>query len=109
MIGDLVSTAGNLRILLLERPVSEAHLADHARRTGLLDDSAGPFEQDEVMAALRHQFEAEVARLRQEHRHLIQRNTPDQTRAENILGIGHFLRTPRGPAEAIARALEAVA
>ena len=106
VIGDLVSSAGNLRICLVERPVSEAHLLGHAERVGLLGPGSGRFERDEVRAALRHEFEADIARLRRDYGPLINRNTPEQSREENVLAIGHFLRVRRDPAEAIARALE---
>lgn len=106
VIDDLVTTAGNLRVLLIEAEVPDSHLADHARRAGLLSDVSGSYERVEVMKALRHQFDGEVATLRRRYRDILFRHATGRTRGENTLEIGHFLHVPRIPAEAIARAIE---
>ncbi len=106
VIDDLVSTAGNLRILLIERPVPDSHITGHARRAGLIGDTSGDYERDEVFKALRYQFDTEIATLRKRYRGILHRNLPGRERDANTLEIGRFLRVPRTPAEAVAREIE---
>ncbi|MFK7942579.1 MAG: DUF5928 domain-containing protein [Paracoccaceae bacterium] len=106
VIDDVAGLAGEVRILLVERPLTDNHLRDHARRTGLISDHSGDFEEREVLTALRHEFNATTRDLRDRYRGQIFTNSLDATRDDNITELGHFLRVTRPRAEAVVREAE---
>lgn len=103
---EFVDKIGDVRILLVDRPISQAHIRSHALRSGLFAEDSGTFEQDEVMRALNHEFAHETTWLRENFADRLYINSLDRTREQNILDIGHFLRVPRSGAEALAREAE---
>ena len=105
-LADIRAKAGSVRLLLVERPLPDTHLEDHAVRTGLLGPASGAFERREVTKALAHEFALEIETLRTQHADILFENRLDRDRGQNVLDMGHFLRQPRGEAEALARAAE---
>jgi len=103
---EFAEKLGHVRMLLVDRPVSDAHILSHALRTDLLCAESGAFERGEVMGTLRHQFTSEIERLRDRFSDRIFLNALDRPREDNILDIGHFLRVARPAAEAVAREAE---
>jgi len=103
---EFIEKIGDVRILLVDRPVSEAHIRSHALRSNLFAEDSGDFEQTEVMRALTHEFENEITYLRENFSGRLFVNDLDRTREQNIQDIGHFLRAPRSGAEALAREAE---
>lgn len=106
LIKDLLSPEATIRILAVEREISNDHLDDHAVRTGLVTAGSGAFERDELRRALRYEFDTEIDRLRRAHTDIVFRNRLDRPREDNVLDLGFFLRCRRVEAEAIARAAE---
>ncbi|MEM7507230.1 MAG: DUF5928 domain-containing protein [Pseudomonadota bacterium] len=106
VINDLVAARGQVRVLAVERPIPDAHLDDHARRTGLIGVHSGGFERAELRRALRYEFDTEVETLRRAHKGRLFRNDLARPREENVLDIGHFLHCTRPMADAIAREAE---
>lgn len=106
VIDDLSGLSDHLRILLVERPLTETHIRDHAERAGLIGAASGRFEIDEALRAVRHEFGASAQRLRDRYRGRIFLNQLDRAREDNVTDIGHFLEVPRGAAEAVARNAE---
>ena len=106
VIDDVAGLAGNVRILLVERPLSEDHLRGHAERTGLISANSGEFEQREAVTALRHEFNAATRDLRDRYRGQIFFNALDRPRDDNVTDLGHFLQVTRPRAEAVAREAE---
>lgn len=106
VIEDLVASQGQVRVLAVERPISDKHLDDHAARTNLIGPNSGEFERGELRRALRHEFSTEVERLTRAHRGVLFRNTLERAREENVIDLGFFLKCRRIEAEAIARAAE---
>lgn len=106
VIDDIAGLAGHVRILMVDRPLTEAHLHDHAMRTGLITHNSGEFEQREAITALRHEFAASVRDLRERYRGQIFNNSLDRSRDDNVVDIGHFLRVARPRAEAVVREAE---
>ncbi|MBY8976075.1 glycosyl transferase [Rhodobacteraceae bacterium NNCM2] len=108
IISDLVKTHRNARILIVERPISDAHIDNHGIRTNLIGPHSGAFERTELRRALREEFETEAMRLADSHRDIVFRNHLDRTHEDNVLALGHFLRCRRGEAEVIATAAEQI-
>ncbi|MEM7058889.1 MAG: DUF5928 domain-containing protein [Pseudomonadota bacterium] len=103
---EFIEKIGDVRILLVDRPVSQAHIRSHALRSNLFAEDSGEFEQIEVMRALTHEFENEISYLREHFADRLYINDLGRTREQNVLDIGHFLRVPRSGAEALAREAE---
>ena len=101
-IDELVRNYGDVRILLIDRPIPVEHVRSHALRTGMISDASGPFEQQEAMTALIHEFAAEAGQIRQAHGGRVFVNDLDRDHEENVIDIGRFLRTTRPGAEAVA-------
>jgi hypothetical protein len=106
VIEDVAGIAGEIRILLVDRPLTDAHFRDHAERAGLLNDKSGAFEEAEVLKAIASEFKAGTDALRQRFRGRLFNNRLDAPRDENVTEIGHFLQVPRVQAEAVARETE---
>lgn len=106
VIDDIAGLAGQVRILMVDRPLTEDHLRGHAERTGLISSNSGEFEQREAITSLKHEFTAAARDLRERYRGQIFTNDLDRTRDENIIDIGHFLQVTRPAAEAVAREAE---
>ncbi|MEM1299548.1 MAG: DUF5928 domain-containing protein [Pseudomonadota bacterium] len=106
VIDDVAGLAGEVRILLVDRPLSEAHLRDHALRTGLISSNSGSFEQREAISALRHEFNATARDLRDRFRGRVFANNLERPRDDNVTELGHFLRVTRNRADAVAREIE---
>ncbi len=102
-IDEMVRSYGDVRILLIERPIPEAHIHDHARRSGLIAANSGLFESQEAVTALGHEFTAEVETLRRSHGGRLFTNALDRDHEANVVDIGRFLRTDRKGAETVAR------
>ena len=105
-IDDMVRNIGDVRILLVERPVPRDHIRGHALRAGLISPSSGEFEETEARAALRHEFRAEADHLRDSHGQRLFTNTLERDREANVIDIGRFLRTDRAGAGVVAREAE---
>lgn len=103
---DLSEVVGQVRILLVERPVKESHVLGHARRVGLLAPTSGAFEQKEATVALTREFAAEAETLRHDFRGRLWVNRLDRAREANAADIAHFLRIPRDAAEPVAAEAE---
>ena len=106
VIDDVAGLAGEVRILLVDRPLSDDHLRDHALRTGLISPSSGEFEQREALTALKHEFNATARDLRDRYRGQIFTNSLERARDDNVTELGHFLRVTRPRAEIVAREVE---
>ena len=102
-IDEFVVSYGDVRILLVERPIPDRHVFDHARRAGLISDTSGAFEEREALTALTHEFAAEAEHLRRAYGDRLFVNDLSRGHDENVVAIGHFLRTTRQGAEAVAR------
>jgi len=105
-IDEMMRNIGEVRILLVERPVGHDHIRGHALRAGLISPSSGEFEEREALAALRHEFRAEADHLRDTHGHHLFTNTLERDREANMIDIGRFLRTDRASAGEVAREAE---
>lgn len=101
-IDELARSYGAVRILLIDRPIPAEHVRGHALRTGMIAETSGDFEQREVMTALAHEFAAEADRIRQSHGNCVFVNDLSRDHEDNVIDIGHFLRTTRPGAEAVA-------
>ena len=106
LIDDLSGMVDHMRILFVARPLTEAHLRDHAERMGLIGSHSGAFEVSEAVRAVRRDFEEDTESLISNYRGRLFVNRLDRAREENVTDIGHFLRVPRVQAEAIAREAE---
>lgn len=106
VLDELVRKIGDVRILLVDRPVSEAHIRGHARRAGLLDEESTEVEVKEVLKTLSFTFGHEVTHLRDHFADRLYTNALSRTREENLLDLGHFLKVPRPAAEALTREAE---
>ena len=84
---------GDVRILLVDRSISAAHVRDHALRTGLIAELSGAFEQREVLGALTGEFAEEAAQIRQSHAGRVFINDLSRDHARNVDEIARFLRT----------------
>lgn len=102
VISDIVSRMGEVRILLVDRPVSDDQIVLRAERAGLIGPASGAFERREVVQALKHEFESAGGELRQTFSGKVYTNSLDRARDENIREIARFLRIPRDQAEPIA-------
>ena len=101
-IDEFVRSFGDVRILLVDRSISAAHVRDHALRTGLIAELSGAFEQREVLGALTGEFAEEAAQIRQSHAGGSSSNDLSRDHARNVDEIARFLRTSRAQAEAVA-------
>ena len=106
VVRDLTTGSGEVRILAVDRQVPQAHLEAHARRAGLLGPTPGAFEEAEVQSALRRDFDSEIKALEQAQRGRVFLNDLTRRREDNLIAIGHFLRTDRATAEAVVRDVE---
>ena len=106
LIDDLSGMVDHMRILLVDRPLTEAHLVDHAQRMGLIGEHSGAFEISEATRAVRRDFEEDTEALISNYRGRLFVNRLDRARDDNVTDIGHFLRVPRKQAEAITREAE---
>ena len=102
-IDELIRNYGDVRILLIDRPIPDRHVRDHAERTGMIASNSGDFERQEAMAALTYEFQAEATRIRQSYAGRVFVNDLSRDHEANVLDIGRFLRTTRPGAEAVAR------
>ena len=106
VIDDIAGMAGGVRILMVDRPLSESHIRDHAERLGLINAHSGAFEREETLKAVAREFHTSADELRNRYRGRLFVNRLDRPRDDNITDIGHFLRVPRIEAEAVAREAE---
>ena len=102
-IEEMMRSYGDVRILLVDRPIPEDHVRDHAHRAGLIAANSGDFEVREALTALTHEFAEEGRHLRRTHGDRLFVNDLSRPHADNLVDIGHFLRTDRRGAEAVAR------
>ena len=103
VIDDVSGLAGDVRILMVNRPLTDQHLRTHARRVGLLTEKSGEFAEREILTALRHDFRASVHELRERYRGKVFLNDLSRPREENVTNIGHFLQVARAKAEVAKR------
>ena len=106
LIEDLSGMVDHLRILLVDRPLTDQHLDDHVQRMGLIGFHSGEFERTEAIRAVRREFEEDTEKLVERYRGRLFINRLDRARYDNVTDIGHFLKIGRGEAEAIAREAE---
>jgi hypothetical protein len=102
VISDIVSRMGDVRILLVDRPVSHDQIVLRAERAGLIGPASGDFERREVVQALKHEFSAAGGELRQAFSGKVYVNSLEKSRDDNTREIARFLRIGRDEAEPIA-------
>lgn len=102
VIADLAEKVGSVKILMVERPLSDAYIDGHAQRTGLITDNSGAFERREARTALVREFRDTVLDLQQSFRGRLFRNDPDRAHSDNVDDLCRFLDIPAEQAEAIA-------
>ena len=105
-LAELIDKIGDVRILLVDRPISPAHVRSHALRTGLIGDASGESDQSKILSALTHEFDHEVKNLQENFAGRTYLNALGRNREDNVLDIGNFLRIQRSGAEALAREAE---
>ena len=105
-LSELIDKIGDVRILLVDRPISAAHIRSHALRTGLIGEASGDSDQGQILSALTHEFDHEIRQLQENFAGRTYLNALGRNREDNVLDIGNFLRIQRSGAEALAREAE---
>ncbi len=101
IMADIVSRNGDVRILLVERPVPEEQIVLRAERGGLIGDASGEFERREAIRTLQHEFGSAGAELRNHFSGRVFMNQLDRDAEANIRDMTRFLRMPREVAETV--------
>ncbi|MEO1490608.1 MAG: DUF5928 domain-containing protein [Pseudomonadota bacterium] len=106
IMSDIVARNGDVRILLVERPVPEDQIVERAERAGLIGASSGDFERREAIKTLQHEFNSAGGELRNHFSGRVFVNQLDRSSEANIRDMARFLRMPREVAETVARGAE---
>lgn len=103
LIADLAGGGADTRVLLIDRPLNEAYLRGHLRRTGLAGDATPEDEVVRLLPVLARDLAHEVRELRNRGLCGLDTLSPSAANDDNAAALARFLDIPAGAAQALAR------